>query len=398
MPYLFSGKKQTELNNFAEKSFDLHKFYIKSFLSLSLMKKFKIFLAAFTLSSFSVVSAQAPKYSNEFMAIGVGGRSFGMANACISSVNDVTSGYWNPAGLLGIRNDMQVGLMHSEFFAGIAKYDYGALARKLDSSSAFAFSIIRFGVDNIPNTTELIDAAGNVDYDKITQFSAADYGFVLSYARLPKINGLKIGGNAKIIRRIVGDFANAWGFGLDAAVQYELKGWKFGTMARDITTTFNAWSYTLTDEMKEVFTATGNEIPENSLEITLPKLIVGASKQLDLMKELTLLAETNFDFTFDRMRNVLIKSDLVSADPHFGLEFGYKGIAFLRGGILNIQKEKDITGKKITTMQPNFGVGLKIGRISIDYARTDIGDQSAALYSHIFSLRLDINKQSKINQ
>lgn len=359
------------------------------------MKNLKIFFTVFILGFFSIVSGQTPKYSNEFMAIGVGGRSFGMGNACVSSISDVTSGYWNPAGLLGIRNDMQIGLMHSEYFAGIAKYDYGSLARRLDSSSAFAFSIIRFGVDNIPNTTELIDAAGNVDYDKITQFSAADYGFVFSYARVPKINGLRLGGNAKIIRRIVGDFADAWGFGLDAALQYELKGWRFGAMARDVTTTFNAWSYTLTDKMKEVFAATGNEIPENSLELTLPRLIVGASRQLELRKDLTLLTEANFDITFDGMRNVLIKSDPVSADPHFGLEFGYKGMAFLRGGILNIQKEKDITGKKITTMQTNFGVGLRIGRISIDYARTDMGDQSAALYSHIFSLRLDINKQSK---
>ena len=64
-----------------------------------------------------------PKYSNEFLAIGVGGRSLGMSNSSVASINDVTSGYWNPAGLLGIKNDMQVGLMHSEYFAGIAKYD-----------------------------------------------------------------------------------------------------------------------------------------------------------------------------------------------------------------------------------------------------------------------------------
>jgi len=154
--------------------------------------------------------AQAPKYSNEFLAIGVGGRAFGMSNACVATIDDVTAGYWNPAGLLHIKNDMQFGLMHSEYFAGIAKYDYAALARKIDSSSAFALSFIRFGVDNIPNTTELIDAAGNVDYGRITLFSAADYAFVFSYARSPKIKGLHLGGSAKIVRRVVGDFAGAW--------------------------------------------------------------------------------------------------------------------------------------------------------------------------------------------
>ena len=360
------------------------------------MKKYLFLCLIFAGFSSSFLYAQAPKYSNEFMAIGVGGRSLGMSNSCVASISDVTAGYWNPAGLLGIKNDMQVGLMHSEYFAGIAKYDYGALARKLDSSSAFAISFVRFGVDNIPNTTELIDAAGNVDYDKITQFSAADYAFVISYARTPsKIKGLKLGGNAKIIRRVVGDFAGAWGFGLDAAAQYEHKGWKFGAMARDISTTFNAWSYSLTDEMKDVFATTGNEIPVNSIEITLPRLIVGAAKQIDLMKDLTLMAEINTDMTFDGKRNVLIKGEPISLDPHLGLEFGYKNMVFLRGGVMNIQKEQQVTGKEVTTLQTNFGVGIKIKRISIDYAKTDIGDNSVALYSHIVSLRLDINRQPK---
>lgn len=359
------------------------------------MKKY--FFASLIITGFApaFVFAQAPKYSNEFLSIGVGGRSLGMSNACVASIDDVTAGYWNPAGLLGIQNDMQIGLMHSEYFAGIAKYDYGSLARKIDSTSAFAVSFIRFGVDNIPNTTQLIDAAGNVDYDKITQFSAADYAFIVSYARTPKIKGLKLGGSAKIIRRIVGDFAGAWGFGVDAGAQYENKDWKFGAMARDITTTFNAWNYSLTQEMKDVFAATNNEIPTNSYEITLPRLILGAARKFDLMKDLTLLAEVNMDMTFDGKRNVLIKSDPISMDPHLGIEVGYKGVAFLRGGILNIQKEQDITGNPITTLQPNFGVGVKIKRINIDYSRTDIGNYSIAPSSHIVSIRLDINRQAK---
>ena len=339
--------------------------------------------------------SQAPKYSNEFLAIGVGGRALAMSNSCVATTSDVTSGYWNPAGLLGIKNDMQFGLMHAEYFAGIAKYDYGAIARRLDSSSAFGLSVIRFGVDNIPNTTELIDASGNVNYDKITQFSAADYAFIISYARASKIKGLRLGANAKIIRRMVGDFAGAWGFGLDAGIQYVHSGWKLGAMARDVTSTFNAWSYTLTDQMKDVFAVTGNEIPTNSVELTLPRLILGGARKFDLMKDLSMLAELNVDMTFDGMRNVFIKSDPISADPHFGLELGYKEIAFLRGGIMNIQKEQDITGKSITTLQPNFGVGIKIKRISIDYSRTNIGDQSIAPNSNIFSLRLDFNKQVK---
>lgn len=346
-------------------------------------------LVCLSLSVFS----QAPKYSNEFLNIGVGARALGMSNAYITSVNDVTAGYWNPAGLNGIGNQHQVALMHSEYFAGIAKYDYGAFATRLDSSSVLGVSLIRFGVDDIPNTTELIDANGNVDYDRITTFSAIDWGFLVSYAKKLKVPGLNVGANVKIIRRKVGDFAGAWGFGLDAAAQYDYKKWKFAAMARDVTSTFNAWTYNLSDETKAVFLQTGNEIPENGVEVTLPKLILGAARRFEISKKISLLAEVNLDNTFDGKRNVLIKSKAVSMDPHLGLEAGYMDMIFLRGGFGNIQSYTDSNGKKIRTLQPNIGVGVRIKSVCIDYALTDIGDQSVALYSNVFSLKIDINKK-----
>ena len=143
-----------------------------------------IVLLLFTVNLYSQSSR---KYSNEFLAIGVGARALGMSGSYVTSVNDVTSGYWNPAGLTQITKDFQIGLMHAEYFAGIAKYDYGAFAANIDSASAFGFSIVRFGVDDIPNTTQLIDADGNIDYDRISSFSAADYAFLFSYARKSKI-------------------------------------------------------------------------------------------------------------------------------------------------------------------------------------------------------------------
>ena len=339
--------------------------------------------------------AQAPKYSNEFLNIGVGARALGMSNSYITSVNDVTAGYWNPAGLLGIGNQHQIALMHSEYFAGIAKYDYGAFATRLDSSSVLGISLIRFGVDDIPNTTELIDANGNVDYSRITTFSAVDWGFIVSYAKKLKIPGLRLGGSAKIIRRKVGDFAGAWGFGLDAGAQYDYKKWKFAAVARDVTSTFNAWSYNLNEETKQVFIATGNEIPENSVEVTLPKLLLGAARKFDFSPKVSLLAEVNLDATFDGKRNVLIKSKAVSIDPHMGLEASYMNIVFLRAGIGNYQSYTDVVGKKVSTFQPNIGVGVKIKSVTIDYALTDIGDQSVALYSNVFSIKVDLNKKSK---
>ena len=116
---------------------------------------FFLFLVNFTFG-------QVAKYSNEFLSIGVGARSLGMSNSSVANVNDVTSGYWNPAGLSFLETDFDAGIMHAEYFAGIAKYDYLGGAMALDTSSFLGATIIRFGVDDIPNTTDLIDSDGNV--------------------------------------------------------------------------------------------------------------------------------------------------------------------------------------------------------------------------------------------
>lgn len=372
-------------------------FIAQNLYSLDKIMRISIIFSLLLLSGISVY-AQAPKYSNEFLALGVGARSLAMSNSTSAIVNDVTSGYWNPAGLVNISSKLDLSLMHAEYFAGIAKYDYGAVAIQFDPYSTGALSIIRFGVDDIPNTTELIDAEGNIDYDRITTFSAADNAFLLSYARNTMLEGFRYGVNVKIIYRKVGDFARSWGFGLDLGLQYEYKKWKFGLMTRDVTSTYNAWSYNLSESMIETFARTGNDIPINSTELTLPKLIIGAGRKFDISKKFTALTALDVDITFDRMRNVLIKSDPVSVDPHIGFEFGYRDMVFLRGGFGNFQQERDMSGKKRWTFQPNIGVGVVFKKaVTIDYALTDIGNASIALYSNVFSLKFNLNPKTSEN-
>lgn len=350
------------------------------------MRKYIILSFLFVAVSLGLLGQSAPKYSNEFLSIGVGGRALGMGNAVVSSTNDVYATYWNPAGLLEAKNDVQAGYMHSEYFAGIAKYDYGAVSYKIDSKQSIGISLIRFGVDNIPNTLELIDAEGNIRYDRVKSFSVADYAFLISYARDLGIEGLNVGGNVKIVRRVAGEFANAWGFGIDAAATYDYKGWRFAALARDVTSTFNAWSFEQ-GELQETFEMTGNEIPENSLEITLPKFILSVSRSFTVKEDFHILGEANIDLTTDGKRNVLVKTDFISMDPHLGVEVDYKRIFFLRGGFLNLQKETIADRDKASyTLQPTIGAGLRIKRLAIDYAYTNLGGVSQVPYSHIVSL------------
>ena len=355
------------------------------------MRLNKYIVTLFLLASFTVSSQTVRKYSNEFMNIGVDAAALGMSSAVTSHTADVNSGYWNPAGLLALE-DNQLALMHSSYFASIANYDYAAFAMPLDDESAVGVSIIRFAVDDILNTTQLIDEQGNINYDRISLFSAADYGLTFSYARELPVQGLKFGANAKVIRRIIGDFASSWGFGLDAGIQFETNSnWKLGVMARDITTTFNAWSI---DEkefqtIKDAVENQNQELPE-STEITIPKLQIGVSKKFYHNYDYSLLTALNLNVRFEE-NNDIISSSFASINPAFGFEFGYVDMVYLRGGVGNFQNELQIDNSEQVSFQPSFGVGFKYNGIQIDYAFTDIGDQSVALYSNVFSLKIDFS-------
>ena len=364
-------------------------------------RHFFIVIIACMLLTTPLMGREKSKYSNEFLSLGVGAKGLALANTQTAMSNDVTSGYWNPAGLGGVEKKYQLSLMHAEYFAGIAKYDYAAFSYRIDEQQVIGATLIRFGVDNIPNTTQLIDKQGNVDYNRITYFTAADWGILLSYGRtFQQVKGLAFGANFKVIHRRIGDFAGAWGFGLDAGLQYRLNKWKFGLMAKDITSTFNAWYFRLDDAMKEVFRLTDNDIPENGLEYTLPKLLLGSGRDFELGKGFSLMASIDLDMSFDGRRNELISSKALNISPHLGVEFGYKNIVFLRAGLGNFQKEKKLDlekgDKTVMTCQINMGVGICIKDIvTLDYAYCNLGNVSAALYSHVFSLKLGLERFKK---
>ncbi len=330
----------------------------------------------------------APKYSNEFLNIGVGARALAMGNVQVSFADDATAGYWNPAGLLRLPQKHNVSLMHSELFAGIVKNDFAAFATPLDTSSALGFSITRSGVDDIADTRRLKNHEyGYYQYDSIRFFSVADYAFLISYARKSKlIKGLQLGANAKIIYRNVGAFANAWGFGLDAGAQLQRQDWQFGFMARDITTTFNAWTHDPEEvRYSQLLVDSSATLPKNTIEITLPRFIFGVARTITLPKNFNLLVAADFDFTFDGPRNVLVKSAVFSIDPKLAFELNYNRLVFLRAGMNNWQQIKEFNNQETWRFQPNFGVGIATNGLHVDLALSKVAD-NAEVSSIIVSL------------
>ena len=213
-----------------------------------------------------------------------------MSNAVVATTSNANSTYWNPAGLIRLE-DRELSLMHASYFANIAQYNYGSFAKPIDKQSAFGISVIRFSVDDILNTTQLIDDQGNINYDRISTFSNADWAFTFSYAREAKLDGFSYGANVKVIRRTIGDFASSWGFGFDAGLQFKRGDYEFGFMARDITTTYNSWSID-EDEFATISDAVSGQnqdLPETT-EITLPKLQAGIARTFTIRYDHVLTA------------------------------------------------------------------------------------------------------------
>lgn len=344
---------------------------------------------------------QFRKYSNEFLNIGAGARGLAMGAAQVASVEDGTGGYWNPAALTSVDDGISVNLMHASYFDNIGKYEYASVAVPMNGGNrTLGFSFLRFAVDDIPNTLFLVEPDGSINYGNITTFSSADYAFLFSFAqKLRNDDDFKtsFGANAKIIYRKVGKFASAWGFGFDAGFKMQKNNWSVGVVAKDITTTFNAWSFNFDEKEKEILYLTKNEIPVKSTELTAPRLTVGSSYNFPIGEKFNLLAEVDLDLTFDGKRNTILSGKTVSIDPHAGLEASLNDVFFVRAGVYNFQQalaDGDTTNqKKVWIYQPSLGAGFKIKNISIDYAFSNLANQSNPLYTHIFSLKLDLNRK-----
>ena len=303
-----------------------------------------LFILLMIAANFRADAASRAKYAGEFLAIGVGGRALGLGGAYAALANDVTAGYWNPAGLSKIMYP-QITLMHDERFGNLVNYDYGAVALPVGMNSSLAFSVIRLGVDGIPNVPPdaLIDLNGNgqldpgdrLDYTKISYFNAADWALYFSYAKKSSDN-FSYGANLKIIRRELGE-GSATGIGFDIGAQYLVtEKFSIGANFQDATTTLVAWS-------------TGTN------ELISPTLKVGSAYFIDAFGG-RFAPAFDTDVRFEGRKSASnAHLGNISFDFHSGLEFDYKNLVALRAGYSDIGSL-------------NMGTGIHLPKFDIDYS------------------------------
>ena len=111
-----------------------------------------IILCGMLLVQYSLTEAVSfKKYAGEYMHIGIGGRSLAMGGAAVATVNDVTSAYWNPAGLTQAKG-FQIEFMHTKQFISSIQQNYLGLSNEYDENSTIAFSLIYLTVKDIQDS------------------------------------------------------------------------------------------------------------------------------------------------------------------------------------------------------------------------------------------------------
>ena len=314
------------------------------------------------------------KYAGELLAIGVGGRALGMGGAHAAVVNDVTAGYWNPAGLAYL-DYPQISLMHEEHFGNLVNYNYAAVAVPYGKDITMAVSAMRLSVDGIPDTRNaLIDRntgsiiynidnpAAVLDPSKVKEFNNTDWAFYLSFAHRYS-DKLFWGANIKILQRGIAEYT-ATGIGFDIGAVYEAADNFFlGANLQDITTTLVAWS-------------TGRN------ELITPTAKIGTAYRLAILGGV-LTPAVDFDLRFEgREFASQFNVGPVSFDMHSGIEFNYKDLFAVRGGFTDVK-------------QFTVGAGIKLPKLNIDYsfARMTQGLDSGLDDTHRISLILTLETE-----
>jgi len=129
----------------------------------------------------------------QFLKIPVGARAIGMGGAYVALANDVSSIYWNPAGLVKVGRYGGVNFVHTNWLAD-TKFDFAAVAIRAGNIGTFGLSFTSLSVPDMKVRTEF-EPEGTGEL-----FSAIDMALGVSYAR-QLTNRFSIGFTSKYIRQ-----------------------------------------------------------------------------------------------------------------------------------------------------------------------------------------------------
>ncbi len=292
----------------------------------------------------------------QFLKLGIDARAIGMGEAYTAVTDDISSVYWNPAGL-AIKSQNQFLFSHTEWLAGI-RYEYFA-ASKITGLGTFALSAAALHMGWMEVTTEeLFGPTGE-------KFTCSDFSVGLSYASM-FTDKFSFGFTTKYLREDLDEYG-VNGVSVDIGSLYNT-GWRNITIGMSLRNFGPNLQYKLNDDSdnqidEDPFDLLDNDgdglIDEDREELPFKipmNFSLGISGDLLRSEGQALLASAQLDNCIDRMET-------------YNLGFEYKlGTFKIRSGY---QFNYDAAG-----LSAGFGwtVPTSFAVIDIDYAYTDMND------------------------
>jgi len=305
------------------------------------------FLSACEFSIFAYASDPGTTGAN-FLKIGIGSRAAGMGEAQVAVCSDVTSVFWNPAGLARIESQ-EASFMYNLWFEGIRSQYFG-YTYPHPTIGTFAGSINYLSMDKIQGYTANGIKAGEV--------TAYDLLGVLSYARELPYYGIYGGINLKLIQQKL-EKESSFACGFDIGAMGGLGRWLKVRGLEELTIGLN---------LQNLGTGVIFEEEVGNLPLNL-KFGVGLTKEV-LGDPLTIAIDGNLP----NDNNFYCS---------FGIEYWVRDLIALRLGY----KSGEDLGKGVS-----FGGGIKVNIFQLDYALVHFGELG---YTHRIGIVTRFGKEAK---
>jgi hypothetical protein len=304
------------------------------------------------------------------LLIPVGSIGTALGGANLSTITGIESMYWNPAGLSTLSTKTgEVMFSHMNYFADM-KLEYLAGVAKLGNIGMLALSLKSFNIGEIQETSEIQPDGTGFTFKP--QYLIGNIGFARQMT-----DRIRFGVNIKLISESVAN-VSATGYGFDFGIQYSggNSGISFGIVLKNLgpSMTFNG------SGLDRTYVVNGQNITSRVIlqSFDLPtNLEIGVGYAPKLGKDNALNISAAFQ-----------NSSFSSDEYKFGLEYNYKSMFYVRGGLsLYANKETDEA-----LYGPTFGAGLRypVGSmiLGFDYAYRIINESAFNSTNQFFTLNV----------
>ncbi len=291
----------------------------------------------------------------QFLKIGVGTRAIGMGGAFSATYADLSSIYWNPAGIAGIYS-REVQFNHVDWIMDV-NYDFASFAMKTGDIGTLGAFVSVLSMGEMPvRTNEQPEGTGEY-------FNAGGLQIGLSYAR-ELTDNFSIGFNAKYVREHIWNMS-ATGFALDIGTLYKINILNEFRLGASISNFGTKMRLDGRDVLKviQVGGSQGNLINTKIelYEYDMP-LFFRVGIAADVVKEQDHLLTVALDAVHPNDNSEAINS---------GLEYSWNNIVFLRAGYKSLFEQNGEQGLTL-----GAGINYKIFdavALALDYAYEDFG-------------------------